>query len=146
MTTPVTPGLTGHAQHQFLAKILDVEGYWAAFTGGEPSISVGEMYDGGAQVPDLIPSRGTVGNITLRRSFKPERDMPIRAELNAALRTGYVKPIVLQPTDRSGKAAGAKDLHPGCILLRVGTPQADANSDTGSSYELEFRSPQLLVQ
>lgn len=145
-TSSPTPTLSGHAQHQFLAKILDVEGYWAAFTGGEPSIGVTEMYDGGAQIPDLIASRGTVGNIVLRRSFKPDRDQPIRAELNAAIRDGYIKTLVLQPLNRKGKAEGPKDIHPGCLLLRVGTPQVDANSDTGSSYDLEFRSPQLLVQ
>lgn len=144
MTTP-TPTLGGHAQHMFLAKVLDVEGYWTALTGGEPSLTVTEQYDGGDDVPDLIPSRGTVSNLVLRRPFKPTRDMRWEAEFRAKLLSGYFRSIVLQPLGRDGKAIGDKFTWTNCLLLRPSTPGVDRNSDTGSMWETEWRPPRAAV-
>lgn len=133
------------AQHEFLAKVLDIPEYWAAITGGDASITVTEFYDGGADEPDLIASRGTHSNLVLRRSFKGGRDLPVQATLRRSIFKIYTKPIVLQPM-RDGKADPAgKFAWTNCRLIRVGTPTFDANSETGVSWEIEFRPPKSAV-
>jgi hypothetical protein len=148
MTMPslyAATSLPGHAQWQFLAKVLDWPGYWAGLSGGDASVGVSEQRDGGQDEPDLILGRGTHSNIVLRRPFKPRRDMLIQS-YRPLIPKRYVKAIILQPTDASfDDADNDKLVFTNGLLLRIGTPVVDADSETGSSYETEWRVPRSAV-
>lgn len=120
-------GISAGKRH-FSASLAPVGGQFAYFSGGNITISNGKAYNGGAQVPDIIVGRGEVGDITLRRPWRPNRDLAVWKYLRGAIRLRTFT-VSLVSRDQSGIAYGKPIVFTGCRLASLNTPEYDEASD-----------------
>lgn len=129
MTTPTISALQpGHATNQFLIKISGVTGFWASKTGGEKSVNITEVYDGGAKIPDIISSRPTFADMTITRPYKPLRDGPVLADLDKKIRHPFL--VDVQATDVDQIPIPGTKRRYLCVLRQVGDPAVNAGQDS----------------
>lgn len=127
------------AQRQFLTKVAGIDGYWATFSGGEPSVEHTRQFDGGSLVPDLLSGNPAISDVTVSRGYDPTRDGPVRAALARALAAGkgFSTTITRTPSDEDFTPMGDPEVYE--VKLKSVTPaESDANSADGARMQLVF--------
>lgn len=125
------------SKRQFLVTIDGFVGTWAGKTGGERTAEVARAYDGGNPEPDLITAPPQTGNITVTRTYDPDRD---DAELhNAMRRVGALRATVaVQPLTPDYVATGKQVVYPRAVLVAVHPPEVDAASGDAAEWSMEW--------
>lgn len=129
------------AQRQWLitvsSKQVHIPGFWATRTGGDTSVEHTKARDGGNPVPDLMQGPGETADIVVSRPWKPERDAAIDATMRRRLESGFLTEVTVSqtPSDADYTPIGAPLVWIG-LLKAVKSPEADADSNTTSRFEL----------
>jgi hypothetical protein len=113
-------------------------GRFATFQGGEPTITIGQAWNGGAKVPDRTQSRKTYGNITVSRPFSPTRDRTWIRRLNAWIGTAKTFTIGKADLDANDVVINKADTWVNCLVVRVGEPAYSEDDSSPSMWEIEF--------
>jgi len=113
-------------------------GRWASFSGGEPTVTVGSAWNGGAKVPDRTQSRPIYANVTLSRPYNPGRDKPKMSTLHRIIGTGRTFTIAKQDLDANDERVGKPDVWTGCLIVRIGEPVYSEDDSSPSMWELEL--------
>jgi hypothetical protein len=113
-------------------------GRFAAFSGGEPTVTIGTAWNGGAKVPDRTQTRKVYGNITVSRPFGPNRDRKYVKALIAAIGTERVFTITKQDLDANDLAIGKPETWVNCLIVRVGEPTYAEDDSSPATWEIEF--------
>lgn len=127
-------------QRQFLITVEGLPDYYATQTGGEVTAETSQHYDGGTDVADVLAGPRQTSNLVCGRGYDALRDQPIIDRLEKLVgrwRTTVTK----QPCDADWTPIGPPKPYPNSLLVRVTNPEADANSSSVSTYELEFATP-----
>lgn len=124
------------AARHFLITVSGVEGLWATCDGGDKSVDVNKVHDGGNPKPEALTSDPDFDDLTVSRPFRLDRDGPIAATLDKFVgRREYT--ITKQPTDEDYVRQGRPRRYTG-ILTRVRTPNAEAGASAEARIELTF--------
>jgi hypothetical protein len=113
-------------------------GRFASFSGGEPTVTIGTAWNGGAKVPDRTQTRPVYANITVGRPFGPSRDRGLLRTCIRALGTERVFTITKTDLDANDVAIGTPDVWVNCLLVRVGEPAYAEDDSSPARWELEF--------
>lgn len=127
------------AQRFFIVRVVGIGANFATKTGGDITASVTKAWDGGAKRADNIPGSSEIENITVGRTYDPDRDGVLLERLRD--RVGeFTSSIVVTPTDRRFiRSSRAKPtVYDDCVLVRIKEPDVDASSSDPATFELEF--------
>lgn len=125
-------------QDQFAVSVsLDSEslGLFDTFSGGETDSDDAKYRPGGLSAEEAVGGPPTVGNVTVSRAFRRERDVALRRWRN---RIGRALAVVkVQPLDNDGNVYGSPETYKG-LLKRLTPPEHDSNSSDPAVVELEI--------
>jgi hypothetical protein len=94
-------------------------------------------YKPGAMAPEVsLGGSKTTGNVTVRRLFKLDRDLPLVPTIKAAIGTGSVT-VTKQSLDVNKNPYGTPDVYTG-ILKAFNPPEPDSTSNDAAVFELEI--------
>lgn len=131
------------AQRQWLITVSSpqahIAGFWATRTGGDTTVEHSKARDGGNPVADLMQGPGETADVVVSRPWKPERDATIDAALRRRLEAGFRTEVTISqtPTDSDYTPLGPPLVWVG-QLKAVKSPEANADSNTASMFELTF--------
>jgi hypothetical protein len=96
-------------------------------------------YKPGGMAPEVsLGGSRTVGNVTVSRLFRLERDLALVPTLKAAVGTGQVT-VTKQSLDRNRNPYGTPDVYTG-TLKAFNPPEPDSESNDAALFELEISS------
>lgn len=123
---------------QFLTKVDGIDGYWAAFSGGEISSDTNKVRDGGVLKPDVLAGPPETDDLTLTRPYDAARDQPMINELKK--RVGVWRTTISKtPTAPDLTVLNVPaDVYSDALLIKVKPPESDANSGDAAEVELTF--------
>lgn len=130
------------SQRQFLVRVDGLLGFFARKSGGNVSAEVTKSYDGGSLVPDLVSAPPNTDNITVGRTYDPDRDAADLARLRplvGSLRTT----VSVTPTDADLVAIAPPTTYSDALLVGLNEVEVDAGSGELAEYELEFAVAQV---
>lgn len=133
------PVNTTSSVRQHAVAVAGLAGMWAKASGGVPSVTVSESYNGGAKVPDLTMGRVTYSNLTVDRPFNPVRDRPVIRFIEANLGGTWTTTITDQDLDANEIAIGPPVVYSGCVPVSVTSPDYDTEGSDASRVSIEFR-------
>ena len=110
---------------------------WAQRTGGEVSVDVKNVFNGGEIKPAKSVGKPTISNIVLTAPWLSSRDR----ERARALKKQVGKlqgTITHQDTDANLTAIGKPETWTSCVLVRVMTPEADMASSDEATWTTEW--------
>lgn len=113
-------------------------GRFATFSGGEPTVTIGAAWNGGALTPDRTQSRKTYGNIVVSRPFNPARDRAWIRDLNSAIGGARLYTVSKTDLDANDNALHLPDTWTECVLVRVGEPTYSEDDSSPAMWEVEF--------
>lgn len=125
------------SKRQFLVRADTLEGFWARKTGGNITADVSKAYDGGNPIPDLISSPPAADNVTLSRTFDPDRDLEILRRLRPLVGS-FRTTVTWTPTDADMVAIGPPVTYSDALLVAINEPEVDAGSGDAADFDLEF--------
>jgi hypothetical protein len=111
-------------------------GVFQTFAGGETDSEETRNYPGAMQAQESLGGPRTVGNVTVARRFKPDRDAALVKRLRSKVGRATAQ-IMHQPLDASAAPLGQPEVFTG-TLKRVGGPQSDSNATGVAMFELEI--------
>src|SRR5579875_388738 len=135
-------------QRQFLISISGIAGFWNTISGGDPSLSSTQAFDGGNPTPYVIVGNPILGNLTVTRNYSRERDAAISQRLKANLASGnqFNATITQTPTNPGyGTDGSAPDRWFG-HLVGLSTPKGttpSGSSATPAQFSLIFACTKL---
>lgn len=125
------------SQRHSLIVVAGLTGYWARKTGGNVTGEVTKSYDGGSDVPELLPGFANHENVTVGRDYDPYRDGPIVRRLRPVVMR-WRTTVSEQDTDVDLVPVGQPTVWPRALLLELHPPETDAASNTPKRLELVF--------
>jgi hypothetical protein len=94
-------------------------------------------YKPGGMAPEIsLGGSRTVGNVTVSRLFRLERDLALVPTLKAAVGVGQVT-VTRQSLDRNRNPYGSPDVYTG-ILKAFNPPEPDSESNDAALFEMEI--------
>lgn len=128
---------TTSSRRLFLVTVSgQILGFWRQMSGGEKSVDFSKSYDGGDPDPELLAGVPTISDITVTRSFKRSRDMPIWKRY--APNVGITEhSITLQPCDARYVPDGEPITYQG-KLAAITPPPVDASSSEAADFSMRF--------
>lgn len=121
----------------FLVTVAGVAGNWRTSSGGVLTAAITKDYDGGATKPDLLGGLVDASDMTVVRSFDPDRDLPILEQLRPLVGRGYFT-ISKQATDANGTKIGKPIVYPNCLLSSMSYPDHDSAASAAAEFTLVF--------
>jgi hypothetical protein len=116
-------------------KVAIIKGTWDKLTGGEVDSDDTKYYPGGMVDPISLGGRKSVGNLTVSRLYRLERDHDAaQAMINAVGKSKVT--ISKQPLDLDGNSSGRPIVYNG-ILKRCTFPEVDSEASGAGMIELE---------
>src|SRR5215831_5454 len=117
------------------SKVAIIKGTWDKLTGGEVDSDDTKYYPGGMVDPISLGGRKSVGNLTISRLYRLERDHDAaQAMINAAGKSKVT--VSKQPLDLDGNSSGRPIVYNG-ILKRVTFPEVDSEASGAGMIEIE---------
>lgn len=129
--------MSKNSQRQFLVKVQGIDGNFMTKSGGNSSAEVTKAYDGGDNVPDIIPGPREVEDVTVSRGFDPLRDGPILRTMRRLVGS-FETTVTVTPTDRDYVALDEPTVYSPALLVGVNEVETDAGSGDLAAYELTF--------
>lgn len=111
-------------------------GIWDKFSGGEIDSDVTQYYPGGMAPPVSLGGRKTVGNVTVSRLYRLERDHDrIQMLVDSVGKSAMV--VSKQPLDINSNVYGRPIVYRG-TLKRCTPPEVDSEASGAGMLELEM--------
>jgi hypothetical protein len=123
------------SQRQHLTTVSTVEGTWGNLAGGKPSKETEDVWDGGADKPDVLFSSKRYSDLTVTRPYKRKRDFRIARALDRKIGQEFI--IRREWTDEDLVRTGQVDQFVG-YLKAVNDPDNDAGTVTSADMSLVF--------
>lgn len=125
------------SQRQFLVRVDSIPGFFATKSGGNVAADTTKAYDGGNPIPDLISAPPSAENVTVSRTYDPDRDDAIIRALLPMV--GVMRTTVsVTPTNADLVAIAPPRVYSDALLVGVTDPDVDASSGDAAVFELEF--------
>jgi hypothetical protein len=122
---------------EFLVTVQGIAGTWRTSGGGGVTATTSKDYDGGALKPDILGGLQEFADLTVTRSFDPQRDLPVLEKLLPQVgRSEFT--LVKQATDANRARIGKPIVYPGCVLSGMTYPDSDAAASDASEFTLTF--------
>lgn len=125
------------AQRHWLVSIEGIPGYFQRHTGGHVGGDTSESFDGGSDIPDLIPGPPHAEDMTISRDYSPERDEPVLRQLRPNV-LRLRRTLTVQPTDLDYVPIGPPKVYAASLLKRITEPEGDSGSNTPGRFDLVF--------
>lgn len=123
------------SQRQHITTVSTVLDPWANLTGGKPSKDTEDVWDGGADKPNVLFSSKRYSDLTVSRPFKRNRDFRIARALDRKIGQEFI--IRREWTDEDLVRTGQVDQFVG-YLKAVNDPDNDSGTVTSATLELVF--------
>lgn len=124
-------------QKQSLVTVTGISGYFSGFSGGATTAETRVAYDGGALIPDTLPSVPKVENITVTRHYDHVRDGALIKSLRKKVGTGLYT-VSRTPTDERLVPIGAPEVYSKCRLISVSRSDYASDGSEAETFELQF--------
>lgn len=111
-------------------------GTFDAMSGGDATSEETKYREGGMAPEVSLGGSQSIDNVTVTRLYKPDRDHALYPWLVSRRGKGAAV-VSRQPLDDDGNAFGSPTVYRG-KLLRVSSPEHDANSSEAATFELEI--------
>jgi hypothetical protein len=111
-------------------------GVFQTFAGGETDSEETRNYPGAMQAQESLGGPRTVGNVTVGRRYKPDRDAWLVKRLRNQVGQAPVV-VTHQALDASANPVGEPEVFRG-TLKRIGGPQSDSNASGVAMFEIEM--------
>lgn len=115
-------------------KVLNL-GVFETLSGGGSRADGTKIYPGSMSPQKAIGGLSSVENVTVSRTYDPDRDDAFKTDLRAGVGGGLLE-IWDQPVDGAGAARGKADYYSG-TLEGFTPPERDAGSSDAARFELE---------
>lgn len=134
-----------NSQRHYLAYVgtlsgnakASIPGAWRTMSGGGAEAEVTRDYDGGSEVPDLLPGIPEYADLELTRTVDEVRDAAWLAQVRQGVGR-LTATISRHPTDVNMVPVGKPVVYPGCVLVGFTEPESDASSGDAAEVTLTF--------
>lgn len=124
------------AQRDYLITVSGVPGYFQTITGGSKTSETTMDFDGGSKEPEVLTAPAVIENVTVGRTYKPERDAEFVKRVRD--RVGITpKTITVHDVDADKQVIGINRQYDG-IIVGFTEPAADVNAGDRSRFEITF--------
>lgn len=125
------------SKRQWLVKVSGFDGFFAMFTGGDPTATSTKVWDGGALEPDILQGPVERSDVTVRRPYDYERDEPMLARADPLVGQDSRHTLQVWATDGQLRPLGRSRALQG-TLSGVVHPETDARSTDAAECGLVF--------
>lgn len=122
----------------------NLQGPWAALTGGQRTVEITKIPPGHMQPPILATNPPQVDNIIIRRVYD-SYSHDLKPQMDAAMDRGDLFAATRLFLDDQNHVYGRGDTY-GCLLTRVTAPDYDSTGNGTGYLELEFVSNGIVTR
>lgn|GEM_PF-4033767 len=129
--------MTLATKRQFIVSIAGIPGNWESSSGGDVTAGGTKVYDGGADVPNILGGLPETSDLELTRTFDPDRDVELLTALRKVVGRGRFT-LTRQATDANRVKIGKPETHANALLIGVTAPEHEEGSADSSPVKLTF--------